>query len=126
MHLLFAAKVVPGVSIDDVDLNCIADTWPIPKNSMKGLRSIFRGLRFTQRHEAMRVLQRALPPFDMDVPCLTASLCFYLEQGNVIQWRWGSTHGHRPHARGYLKQAEQNIDMLPHVLLTQSVYDDQM
>ena len=87
MHLLFAAKVVPGVSIDDVDLNCIADIWPIPANSMKGLRSIFRGLRFSQRHEAMRVLQRALPPFDMDVPSLTASLCFYMEQGNVIQWR---------------------------------------
>ena len=123
--MLFTVKVVPGVTIDDVDLNWIADIWRIPENSTKGSRSIFRGLRFTQRHEAMRVLQRALPPFDVDVPSLTASLCFFMEQGNLIQWRQGSTHGHGPHATVYLKLAEQHIDMLPHVLQTQSVLDEQ-
>ena len=57
--LLFTAKVVPGVTIDDVDLNCIADIWRIPGNSMKGLRC-WRLWAMESQENMRRARRRAL------------------------------------------------------------------
>ena len=80
-----------GLYLKRVETNACAGVWPISAGSMLGIRAIWPGLRGQDRgREALRVLQRALKPGDVDIIAISALLCFgqRTRRGSIA---WGRT-----------------------------------
>ena len=71
------------------DSDAAGGYWPVAAGTAEGLRRIWPGLA-SQRplREGLRVLQRALRPGDVDLPSISALLCFGEKQRkDIMQWR---------------------------------------
>ena len=80
---------IAGLHMDRRDADASAGVWPVADNTAAGLRKIWPGLSGQgQLREALRVLQRALKPGDVDVASVSALVCFYSKaQKGVVLWK---------------------------------------
>ena len=91
LELLFLAAACgcAGWRVGRRETDAVGGVWPVAAGTAAGLRRIWPGLR-SQRllREGLRALQRALRPGDVDLPSISALLCFGGKQRKkIIQWR---------------------------------------
>ena len=91
LELLFLAAACgcAGWRVGRRETDAVGGVWPVAAGTAAGLRRIWPGLR-SQRllREGLRALQRALRPGDVDLPSISALLCFGVKQRKkIIQWR---------------------------------------
>ena len=79
---------IAGLHMDRRDADASAGVWPVADNTAVGLRKIWPGLSGQrQLREALRVLQRALKPGDVDFASVSALVCFHLKaKKGVVHW----------------------------------------
>ena len=91
LELLFLAAACgcAGWRVGRRETDAVGGVWPVAAGTAAGLRRIWPGLR-SQRllREGLRALQRALRPGDVDLPSISALVCFGEKQRKkIIQWR---------------------------------------
>ena len=91
LELLFLAAACgcAGWRVGRRETDAVGGVWPVAAGTAAGLRRIWPGLR-SQRllREGLRALQRALRSGDVDLPSISALLCFGVKQRKkIIQWR---------------------------------------
>ena len=77
-----------GLFLRPSEVNACAGEWPVPSGTVAALRKIWRGLKGQRQfREALRVLQRALVPGDVDICAITALLWFWNKgRKEIIGW----------------------------------------
>ena len=91
LELLFLAAACgcAGWRVGRRETDAVGGVWPVAAGTAAGLRRIWPGLR-SQRllREGLRALQRALRPGDVDLPSISALVCFGEKQRKkIIRWR---------------------------------------
>ena len=91
LELLFLAAACgcAGWRVGRRETDAVGGVWPVAAGTAAGLRRIWPGLRSPRLlREGLRALQRALRPGDVDLPSISALLCFGGKQRKkIIQWR---------------------------------------
>ena len=91
LELLFLAAACgcAGWRVDRRETDAVGGVWPVAAGTAAGLRRIWPGLRSPRLlREGLRALQRALRPGDVDLPSISALLCFGEKQRQeIIQWQ---------------------------------------
>ena len=91
LELLFLAAGCgcAGWRVGRRETDAVGGAWPVAEGTANGLRRIWPGLRSPRLlREGLRALQRALRPGDVDLPSISALLCFEEKQRKkIIQWR---------------------------------------
>ena len=91
LELLFLAAACgcAGWRVDRRETDAVGGVWPVAAGTAAGLRRIWPGLRSPRLlREGLRALQRALRPGDVDLPSISALLCFGEKQRQkIIKWR---------------------------------------
>ena len=91
LELLFLAAACGcvGWHVGRRETDAVGGYWPVATGTAEGLRRIWPGLRSPRLLcEGLRALQRALRPGDVDLPSISALLCFGGKQRKkIIKWR---------------------------------------
>ena len=91
LELLFLAAACgcAGWRVGRRETDAVGGVWPVAAGTAAGLRRIWPGLRSPRLlREGLRALQRALRPGDVDLPSISALLCFGgKQQKKIIQWQ---------------------------------------
>ena len=90
LELLFLAAACgcAGWRVGRRETDAVGGVWPVAAGTAAGLRRIWPGLRSPRLlREGLRALQRALRPGDVDLPSISALVCFGEKQRKkVIRW----------------------------------------